>query len=652
MSIGCLFEELSDAAIVADAKTRRLVLWNPAAESMFGCTDPALLRQRVQALLCTFPWEKQEFGFCRNAEAGRALDVGPGVPLELPALRADGAQIWVELSVSPFRQANDAEERYVLAIMRDVTGRKEAEAQLRGAAQRYRVLVEHIPAVTYIQEAVGSRAVTYVSPQMEAMLGYKPEECTADPEHWTNILHPEDRERVLAEDTRTNATGEPFSMEYRQFAKNGRVVWVRDEATLVRDEEDRPKYWLGVQQDITERKEAERRLLEAEVKYRTLVEQIPAVTYIQEIVDPLGIKTNPTMYASPQAEAQLGYPPEAFLQDPELWIKLLHPQDRERVLAEDIRTDETGEPFRIEYRQIARDGRVRWIRDEALLVKDEENRPRFWQGVQYDITESKRIEAELRQLNEKLEERVTQRTAKLLDYQRQLKALVGKLMTTQEEERRRVAREVHDGLVQTAIASHLRLQTFARDHPPLSINGKEALDRALELAGRTVAEARRVIEGLRPAALDDFGLSAAVRLLVEELRAEGWRVTYEDSLEEHRLPTALETALYRVTQEALANARKHAETTEVRVALESREESVRLEVEDFGCGFDPDTLPPARGPGERMGLTGMRERIALLDGHFAIRGRPREGTTVVAELPLQGSSQRTTPEGEAGRHGG
>ena len=118
------------------------------------------------------------------------------------------------------------------------------------------------------------------------------------------------------------------------------------------------------------------------------------------------------------------------------------------------------------------------------------------------------------------------------------------------------------------------------------------------------------------------------------------------------MPSEIETALYRVTQEALANARKHAETTEVRVALESWEESVRLEVEDFGRGFDPDTLPPARGPGERMGLTGMQERIALLNGHFAIRGRAGRGTTVVAELPLQGWPQQTTAEGGAGRHGG
>ncbi len=90
------------------------------------------------------------------------------------------------------------------------------------------------------------------------VVGYTPEECTSTPDLWVRILHPDDKERVLAEDARTNETGEPFIMEYRQFAKDGHVVWIRDEATLVRDEEGQPLYWLGVQIDITERKRAEK----------------------------------------------------------------------------------------------------------------------------------------------------------------------------------------------------------------------------------------------------------------------------------------------------------------------------------------------------------------------------------------------------------
>jgi len=175
----------------------------------------------------------------------------------------------------------DGEVRTILAVARNVTERKRAEEKLREAEERYRTLVEAVPAMTYIQEIEeGASATIYVSPQVEEIVGYTPEECTSAPDLWAKILHPEDRERVLAEDRRTNETGEPFAMEYRQFARDGSVVWLRDEATLVRDENGKPLYWLGVQVDITERRRAEEAHREAEERYRTLVEQIPAVTYI------------------------------------------------------------------------------------------------------------------------------------------------------------------------------------------------------------------------------------------------------------------------------------------------------------------------------------------------------------------------------------
>src|SRR5215207_8388335 len=146
---------------------------------------------------------------------------------------------------------------------------------------------------------------------------------------------------------------------------------------------------------------AEETLRTSENQFRTLVEQIPAVTYTQQIAEPGNSKAKPTLYASPQIESQLGYPPQSFVEDPGLWIKLLHPEDRNRVLAEDRRTDATGEPFVMEYRQIARDGRVVWLKDEAVLVRDEEGRPRYWKGVQHDITKRKRVEEELDESEER-----------------------------------------------------------------------------------------------------------------------------------------------------------------------------------------------------------------------------------------------------------
>jgi diguanylate cyclase (GGDEF)-like protein/PAS domain S-box-containing protein len=206
------------------------------------------------------------------------------------------------------------------------------------------------------------------------------------------VVHPEDLGAVLEEDERTDETGEPFFMEYRVIAEDGRTVWIRDEATLVRGDVGQDPYWLGVQTDITESKEAEERLAEAKGRDRTLVEHMPAVTYVEEVGEAHG-----TLYVSPQIEDLLGYPQEAWMGDIDHWKGCIHPEDRERVLAENARADETGEPFRSEYRMVRRDGRTVWVHDEAVLVEGPAGRNRFWQGVITDITERKVLEERLEQ---------------------------------------------------------------------------------------------------------------------------------------------------------------------------------------------------------------------------------------------------------------
>ena len=180
------------------------------------------------------------------------------------------------------------------------------------------------------------------------------------------------------------------------ISKDGRYVWIRDEAVLVRDEEGRPLFWQGVISDVTGRKEAEARLREAEERYRTLVEQIPAVTYMDVIEAGGSSGTFRTTYMSPQVKALLGYTPEEFESSPDVWISLLHPEDRERALAGDAHHYATGEPLSQEHRMIARDGRVVWVRDEARIIRGE--RATFSHGVLFDITERKEAEARLREV--------------------------------------------------------------------------------------------------------------------------------------------------------------------------------------------------------------------------------------------------------------
>ena len=222
----------------------------------------------------------------------------------------------------------------------------------------------------------------------------------------------------------------------------------------------------------------------------------------------------------------------------------------------------------------------------------------------------------------------------LVERERALQDLVGQLLVAEEDERRRVAYDVHDGLTQMVVAAHQRLQILAEDHPPATAEGRDELEEVIELVRRTVTEARRVIANLRPTTLDDYGLATAVRMQIAEMRADGYEVGFRETLGKVRLPAALETALFRVVQEALTNVRKHAQTARVRVGLERRNGAVRLEVRDWGRGFEPAEKGEGGGPGERVGLSSMRERIALLGGELDISSEPARGTSVVAEVPL------------------
>jgi PAS domain S-box-containing protein len=213
-----------------------------------------------------------------------------------------------------------------------------------------------------------------------------------------------------------------------------------------------------------------------------------------------------------------------------------------------------------------------------------------------------------------------------------------------EAERHHVAYELHDGLAQVAASAHQHLQAFASHYRPQSPQARAELERTLELAQYTVREARRLIAGLRPTALDDFGLASALHLHVEALRSEGWTISYDEGLGSERLPPTLETTLYGVAQEALTNTRKHASTTQARLRLVRQEATIRLEVEDAGCGFEPGTALHEVSLGEHVGLREMQERVALVGGQLQISSQPGAGTLVVAEVPLAAAGELPSHE--------
>jgi PAS domain S-box-containing protein len=369
----------------------RLTFVSPQVEELLGQPSERILLDPSLWFDATHPDDAE-----RVARASADLFHGGDHYDETFRMRGrDGAWVWVRDVARPVRDAGGTVVHWQ-GFLLDVTERVETEGRLRDAEARYRAMVERIPAVTYtdLVDDDGETYMGFVSPQIGDILGHPPERFLEDASFWFSIMHPDDLAFLRSIDAFNNSDLRPFDHEYRMRHADGHWVWVHDISTAVLDEDGRLEYFLGFLTDISRSKDAEERLREAEVMFRTLVEQNPAVFYVQE-VDPDDPTRSITTYVGPGDEELTGYPRQASVTDPLLWQRLIHPDDRERILAADATANLNGTGvFSEEYRLVRKDGRVVWVLDEARLVR-REGKPPVWQGFQLDITARKEAEQRL-----------------------------------------------------------------------------------------------------------------------------------------------------------------------------------------------------------------------------------------------------------------
>ncbi len=266
-------------------------------------------------------------------------------------------------------------------------GIADLRSQVEDLDIRYRGIIERLPVVIYVDGIGRSDPMVDVSLSIERLLGVSRDEWLARRNGRIDDVHPADRDRVAAALSHSWRTGEPMRIEYRAIHRDGRIVWIEEDRVLVRDHHNTPMYWLGSMLDTTDDVATRGQLFEAQTRYGALVEQIPAIVYVD--VDDEDMTTT---YVSPQILPLLGYTPQEYVDDPGLWTRILHADDRDAAVETYLRGRELGEPFVYEYRLIARDGRTVWFRDSAIVLPDADGRPALIQGVMLDITERKAAE--------------------------------------------------------------------------------------------------------------------------------------------------------------------------------------------------------------------------------------------------------------------
>jgi PAS domain S-box-containing protein len=347
--------------------------------------------------------------------------------------------------------------------------------------------------------------------------------------------------------------------------------------------------------------------------YRMLVEGVPAILYIDR---PDELSTN--LYTSPQIESLLGYSVEEWMADPELWRTSIHPEDRDRVSLANEESNRNAERYVDEYRIITKDGRTVWIRDEAAPVRGLDGTLLYWRGVMLDITERKEAEEKLRWSLDVLRRTLQQR-----------RELARRLQNAQESERQRIAADIHDDPIQVMSAIDMRLQTLAEFPGSVTPEAIAGIETEVHAA---IERLRSMLFELRPAALDREGLVPALRVYLERrAKASDWVVEVVDAMTKEPDPD-MRALLYRIAQEAVANAAKHAKASRVRIEAVSAGDGVTLRIHDDGRGFVPD-LDAAPAPGH-LGLSTIVERAELAGGWARILSSPGGGTTVECWLPL------------------
>jgi len=342
---------------------------------------------------------------------------------------------------------------------------------------------------------------------------------------------------------------------------------------------------------------------DSEARLQLALEAVGMATWDWDIVN------DATDYSSRLAPILGLAPGLAHLSNQE-FLAIVHPEDRrsfEEAIEQALQgTDEYG----LEFRVIWPDGSVHWIASKGLVLRDAAGTPVRMIGVMIDITERKEAEQ--------------------LRYQ-----VLSRIVAAQEEERRRVSRELHDQMGQNLAALIVGLEALKAD-----VAGPQAaLDRLRELqelANRLSQEVHLLAWELRPPALDDLGLHATLERYVEQW-SERSGVTVDwhaDGFTARRLPSEVETTLYRVIQEALTNVLKHAQASRVSIILRVAADHVLAIVEDNGKGFDAEFTMRAGDLHHQLGLVGMRERVLLVNGTLNVESAAGRGTTMYVRIPL------------------
>ncbi len=473
---------------------------------------------------------------------------------------------------------------------------KDAEEALRVSEARLRLAVESGNVGLWDWDF--DAGTVYFSPEWKSQIGYRDDEIGNDFREWQSRVHPDDVGPALRKLDAFLKNPTPYhEVEFRFRHRDGGYRWIYAKASLVRDAGGKPVRMLGCHIDITDRKRSEDELRVNMARLHLSMEAGNVGLWDADL-------ESGSVYYSPQWKSQIGYRDDEIGTSLEEWRSRMHPDDlgpAETRYKEYLRNP--VRPYDIEFRFRHKDGSYRWIRSQGSLIRNADGKPVHMLGCHIDITGHKRAEEELHRLSQRL-------------------------LQAEDEERRRIAKELHDATAQDLVAVAMSLGTLLESLPQGVAKSPDILADCIALVENAANDIRTLSYVLHPPRLDEAGLAGALAEYAAGLsNRTDTRITVEAARDFGRLPADTELALFRVMQEAVSNVLRHSRSGSAVIRLSLAEGRVVLEVEDFGRG-----LGAGGGPG--VGIAGMRERLQHLGGRLEIES-DATGTIVRAILPMR-----------------
>ena len=495
--------------------------------------------------------------------------------------RADGQYRWFLIRAVPLRD----EQRNVVKWY----GTTSDIEDLKRAEDRVRLIINTIPTMAWTVWPDG--VVDFVNQRWLDYSGFSLAEEIEDP---TRTVHPEDLPRVMKKWLTDMAAGEPSEDEMRLRRADGEYRWFLIRTAPLRDEQGNLVKWCGVAIDIEDRKQAES-------QSRTLLDAIP-----QQIWS--GPSDGTLDYCNERWRSYMGLGLEELQGDG--WQSMLHPDDRERVLRAWHKSVTKGTPYEQEERHRGVDGTYRWFLARGLPFRDAGGHIVRWYGTNTDVEDRKQVEQELRRLT-------------------------GQLLRLQDEERRRIARDLHDSTGQDLVALATALGQLYVSIPSSSRKLRKLASQCQALADQCIREVRTLSYLLHPPMLDEAGLEDAIRHYADGFtKRTGIVVELEISRRLERMKPHVELALFRVVQESLTNIQRHSGSPQAKIRIERGPGKVTLEIGDKGSGIS-GSLRSRKGQmpfGLGVGIPSMRERVTPIGGQLDIESSS-SGTTVRVTIP-------------------